>query len=171
MYSFMYSGNQNMPPQITCTTWQNAETRKSHISLYWIVLHTQCTCALSSWKKKLLSLMCLIVSNICWGSKMSHSLSIHFYSRLDEEQLPQRLTAWQTWLTQTMSVTDTRTLCSLPKSCLVLPLDRFDSDGWFSSNQVIFLTVFRAFWWKNMQHLSEKTQFPGFLFPQVVQKH
>ena len=25
-----------------CTTWQNAETRKSHISLNWIVLHTQC---------------------------------------------------------------------------------------------------------------------------------
>jgi len=22
-----------------------------------------------------------------------------------------------------------------------------------------------------MQHLSEKTQFPGFMFPQVVQKH
>jgi len=22
-----------------------------------------------------------------------------------------------------------------------------------------------------MQHLSEKTQFPGFLFPQVMQKH
>ena len=35
-----------------CTTWQNAETRKSHISLNWIVLHTQCTCVLSSWKKK-----------------------------------------------------------------------------------------------------------------------
>jgi len=34
-----------------CTTWQNAETRKSHISLNWIVLHTQCTCALSSWRK------------------------------------------------------------------------------------------------------------------------
>ena len=31
-----------------CTTWQNAGTRKSHISLNWIVLHTQCTCALSS---------------------------------------------------------------------------------------------------------------------------
>jgi len=31
-----------------CTTWQNAETRKSHHSLNWIVLHTQCTCALSS---------------------------------------------------------------------------------------------------------------------------
>jgi len=34
-----------------CTTWQNTETRKSHISLNWIVLHTQCACALSSWKK------------------------------------------------------------------------------------------------------------------------
>jgi len=31
-----------------CITWQNAETRKSHISLNWIVLHTQCSCALSS---------------------------------------------------------------------------------------------------------------------------
>jgi len=30
------------------TTWQNAETRKLHISLNWIVFHTQCTCVLSS---------------------------------------------------------------------------------------------------------------------------
>ena len=55
-----------------CTTWQNWETRKSHISLNWIVLHAQCTCALSSWKKKLSSVMCLIASNICWDSKISH---------------------------------------------------------------------------------------------------
>jgi len=34
-----------------CTTWQNVETWKSHISLNWIVLHAQCTCELSSWKK------------------------------------------------------------------------------------------------------------------------
>jgi len=34
-----------------CTTWQNADTRKSHFSPNWIVLHTHCTCALSSWKK------------------------------------------------------------------------------------------------------------------------
>jgi len=34
-----------------CTTWQNGETRKSHFSLKWTALHTQCTCALSSWKK------------------------------------------------------------------------------------------------------------------------
>jgi len=55
-----------------CTTWQNAETRKSHFSLNWIVLHTQCTCVMSSWKKKLSSVMCLIASNICWDSKISH---------------------------------------------------------------------------------------------------
>jgi len=29
-----------------CTTWQNAETRKSHISLNWIVLHTMHLCAI-----------------------------------------------------------------------------------------------------------------------------
>ena len=28
-----------------CTTWQNAETGKSHISLNWIVLHTMHLCA------------------------------------------------------------------------------------------------------------------------------
>jgi len=58
-----------------------------------------------------------------------------------------------------------------PRSCLVHPVDRFDSEGWLSSDQVIFLTVFCVFWWKSMQNLNEKTQFPGFLFPQVVQKH
>jgi len=47
-----------------CTTWQNAEARRSLISLSWIVLHTQCTSALSSWKKNLSSVMCLIASNI-----------------------------------------------------------------------------------------------------------
>ena len=35
-----------------CITSQNAETWKSHISLNWTMLHTQCTCVLSSWKKK-----------------------------------------------------------------------------------------------------------------------
>jgi len=54
------------------TTWQNGETWKSHFSLNWIVLHTQCTCAMSSWKKKLSSVMCVIASNICWDSKISH---------------------------------------------------------------------------------------------------
>ena len=49
-----------------CTTWQNGETRKLHFSLNLIMLHTQCTCVLSSWKKKLSSVMYLIASNICW---------------------------------------------------------------------------------------------------------
>jgi len=45
-------------------------------------------------------------------------------------------------------VTDSRMLCSLPRSCLVHPVDCFDSEGWFNSDLVIFLTVFRVFWWK-----------------------
>ena len=36
------------------------------------------------------------------------------------------------------------------------PVDRFDGEGWFSSDQVIFLTVL-CFLVNSMQHLSEKT--------------
>jgi len=86
-------------------------------------------------------------------------LSIDIYSRLHEEQLPsftQRLTVWQTWLTQNMWVTDSRMLCPLPRSCLVHSVDRFASEEWFSSDQVVFLTVFHLLDRKIMQHLSEK---------------
>jgi len=89
-------------------------------------------------------------------------------------------------------------LCSLPRSCLVVvvvycilavmgpnychikynssgtlvhTVHRFDSEGWFSCDQVITFNVFRVFLVKSMQHLSENKQFPVFLFPQVVQKH
>ena len=61
-----------------------------------------------------------------------------------------------------MWVTDSRMLRSRPKSCLVHPVDRFDSEEWFSSDQVIFWTVFHVFWWKSMQHLSEKNAISGF---------
>jgi len=91
-------------------------------------------------------------------------LSIDFYSRLDEEQLPsftQRLTVWQTWLAQSMWVTHSRMLCSLPRSCLVLPLDPFDSEGWFSSDQVIRLTVLH-FLEKSMQQFKWKDAISGF---------
>jgi len=44
-----------------CTTWQNAWTRKSHISLSWIVLHTLHLCAIFL-KEKMSSVMCLIAS-------------------------------------------------------------------------------------------------------------
>jgi len=47
-----------------CTTWQNGETQKSHFHSAGLC-YTQCTCALSSSKKKLSSAMCLIASNIC----------------------------------------------------------------------------------------------------------
>jgi len=43
-------------------------------------------------------------------------LSIDFHSRLDEEQLPsftQRPTPWQTWLIQSMRVTDGKMLCTI----------------------------------------------------------
>ena len=56
-----------------------------------------------------------------------------------------------------------------PRSCLVHPVDRFDSEGWFSLGDI--LMCFVCFLVKSMQHLSEKTQFSRFLFPQVVQKH
>ena len=36
-------------------------------------------------------------------------------------------------------------------------VDRFDSEEWFSSDQVIFLTMFCVFFVKSMQHLGEKT--------------
>jgi len=35
-----------------CTTWQNAETRKSHIS-HWIMLHTMHLCAIFLKEKKI----------------------------------------------------------------------------------------------------------------------
>jgi len=44
-----------------------------------------------------------------------------------------------------MWVTDSRMLYSLPKSCLMHPVDRSDIEGWLTSDQVIFLTVFCVF--------------------------
>jgi len=64
-------------------------------------------------------------------------------------QLPsfiQQLTPWQTWLIQSMWVTDSRMLCSLHRPCLVHPVNCFDSEGWFSSDQVIFLTMCCVLW-------------------------
>ena len=92
-------------------------------------------------------------------------MSIDFHCRLDEQQLPsftQRLTAWRTWLTKNMWVTDSRMLCSLPRSCLVLPLNCFDSEGWFSSDQLIFVTV-SCFLVEKHAALKWKDAISGFL--------
>ena len=48
------------------TTWQNAETRKSHFTQLDCVTHTMHLCAIFLKEKKLSSVMCLI------GSKISH---------------------------------------------------------------------------------------------------
>ena len=48
-----------------------------------------------------------------------------------------KITRLNSYITYTW-VTDSRMLCSLPRSCLVHPVDRFNSKGWFSSDQVIF---------------------------------
>jgi len=66
------------------------------------------------------------------------------------------------WLTQSMWVTDSRMLCSLPRSCLVHTVDRFDSEGWFSSFQVIFLTVFCVFLVKKHAPFKWKDAISGF---------
>ena len=121
-----------------CTTWQNTETRKSHTSLNWIVLNTRCTCALSSWKKKMSSVMCLIASDIYFVEVVRYPINtVHWLLlqawRRTTPIFTQRVTAWQTWLTQSTWVTHSRMLCSFPRSCLVLPLDHFDSEGSFSS--------------------------------------
>ena len=57
----------------------------------------------------------------------------------------------------------------LPTSRLLHPADRFDSEGWFISDHI--LKLFRVFLVKKHAYLSENTQFSGFLFIQVVQKH
>jgi len=142
-----YIGNQKTLHYATannlcfCITWQSRKSQKSHFSLNLTVLHAQCTCALSSWKKNMLSVMCLITFNICWDSKIFHC-TVHWLI----------LQAWwrttPIFHTATDTVTDLaiteyvdnrqRMLCSLPRSCLVHPVDRFDSEGWFGFDQVIF---------------------------------
>jgi len=61
-----------------------------------------------------------------------------------------------------MWVTHSRMLCSPPRSCLVHPVGRFDSEGWFSSDQVIFLTVFRVFLVKKHAAFKWKDAISGF---------
>ena len=61
-----------------------------------------------------------------------------------------------------MWVTDIRMLYSLPRSCLVHPVDRFDNEGWFGSDQVIFVTVFRVFLVKKHAAFKRKDAISGF---------
>jgi len=55
-----------------------------------------------------------------------------------------------------------RMLCSLPRSCLVHPVDRFDSEGWFSSDQVIFFNCVSCFLVKKQAAFKWKDAISGF---------
>jgi len=61
-------------------------------------------------------------------------------------------------------------LCCLPASCLVHTVNCFDREGGLAIKRDI-LCALCVRWQNRMQHLSETLQFPGFLFPQVVQNH
>jgi len=102
-------------------------SRKSHFSLKcrisrerccsWTVLHTQCASVLVSWKNAIChSVLCLIAFTFVEIVRYPIN-TVHWLShRLDEEQLPsftQRPTPWQTWLTYSMWITDSRILGSV----------------------------------------------------------
>jgi len=133
-----------------CTTCQNEETRKSHFSLNWIVyscythnapvrcLPERKNCHLCVW------LRLTFVEIVRHPINTLHWLLLQAWRRT-ALTFSQWLTQWQTWLTQSMRVTDSWMLCYLPRSCLEHPADNFDSEGWLSSDHMIFLTVFHVF--------------------------
>ena len=86
------------------------------------------------------SVMCLIASTFVETVRYSiPSL------RLDEEQLPSFYTATDT-VTDLVNTEHVGNRQQDPRSCLVYPVDRFDSEGWFSCNQAIFQCVSCVFW-------------------------
>jgi len=97
---------------------------------------------------QLCTVMCLIASNnfveiVRYLINTVHWLSLQAWRKTTP--IFYTATDTVTELANTQWVTDSRMLCSLPKSCLVHSVDRFESRGWFSSVQVIFLTVYRIF--------------------------
>jgi len=119
--------------------------------------------------KKLLSMICLIASTFVEIVKFPIN-TVHWLSlRLDKEQLSaftQRPTPWQIRLTQSMWVTDSRILgpvWCIQSIVLTVKVGSAVTRRYFN--------MFHVFLVKSVQHLSENTQFFGFLFPHVVQKH
>jgi len=167
-----------MPPQITCAsalpgkTWKHEYHTFHSIGLCYT--HNAPVHCLPE-RKKMSSVMCLIASNTCWGSKIYPVNTVHWLL----------LQAWRrttpTFCTATDSMTDlanTEHVSNTQQDAMLLSwvLSGAPTRSFWQQSVVqlwpgdIFNCVL-CFWWKSMQHLSEKTQFPGFLFPQVVQKH
>jgi len=167
----------DMPPQITCASALSGKMGKheNHIFHSNAVL-VESTAAVRlccmhnalSFEKKLSSVVCLIASTfveiVRYPTNTVHSLSLSL-----DEQLPsvrQQPTPWQTWLTQSMWVTDSRILGAVwcIQSIVLTVKGGSAVTRWY-------FNVFRVFLVKSIQHLSEKTQFSGFLFPQVVRRN
>jgi len=167
-----------MPPQITCASALPVKMAKheNHIFHSIGLCYTQCTCVLSSWKKNC-HLWCVwqrltFVEIVRYPINTLHWLLFQAWRRTT-----------LTFCTATDTVTDLANTedvgtrqqdAMLPsyRSCLVHPVDRFRQwrvvQLWPGD---ILNCVSGFFWWKCMQHLSEKMRFPGYLLPQVVQKH
>ena len=84
-------------------------------------------------KEKLSSVLYLIASDtfvviVRYAINTVHWLSL----RLKLPSFTQWPTPWQSWLTQHVGNRQQD-----PRSCLVHPVDRFDSAGWFSCNQTV----------------------------------
>ena len=146
-----------------CTTCQNAETWKSQFLLNWIVLHTQCAYALSSWKNKLSSVMCLIASDICWNSKISHQYcSLTFTPGLTKNNSHLLHSNWHRDIlanTEHVGITDSKMLCTLPigpvwcTQSIVLTVKGGSALTRWYLNCVLCFFGNKAY----MQHLIEKT--------------
>ena len=100
-------------------------------------------------ERKIVTVMCLIASTFAeivrYPINSIHWLLLQAWRRTTPISYTATDTVTNLAITQNMWVTDSRMLCSLPRSCLVNSADRFDSEGRFISDQVIFLTVFRVF--------------------------
>ena len=143
----------NMPLQVTCASAIPGKRGNAKITFFHsnaVLVETaaavglRCTQCAVFLKEKLSSVTCLIASifaeTVRYSINTVHWLSIDF-----------PLTFTQAWRrTTAIFYTETNTITDLAntehvgnrqqdsRSCLVHPVDRFDSEGWFSCNQAIF---------------------------------
>jgi len=133
-----------------CTTWQNAETQTSHFHSVGLCythnapvrcLPERNSCHLwCVWQRLIfVEIARYPINTVRW-------LSLQAWQRTT----PIIYTATDTVadLVNTEHVRNRQQDGMLPsyRSCLVHPVDRFDGEGWFSSDQVIFLTMFCVCW-------------------------
>jgi len=132
-----------------CTTWQNGKTQQSHFhSIGLCYINNAPVCCLPErknchlwfvwWRLTFVEIVRHPINAVHWLLLQAWRRTTPIFHTVTD-------TVTDFALIQSMWVIDSRMLCSLPRSCLVHPVDRFDSEGWFSSDQVIFQTLFRVF--------------------------